>query len=572
MANSLYQDLMLRIGTLRIERESFIAHWRELSEFVTPRRGRFMTSDRNDGSIRNTRIINGKATRAHTVMRAGLLSGVASPSRPWFHLRTPDPAMMEFQPVRVWLQQVEEVLRNVFNGSNFYNMAPTLLGELGLFGTGAMLDVDDFDDIARFYTQTVGSYMLGLDDKLRVNTLAREFEMTTSQMVQKFGLERVSSAVKTAYDNGNYDAWWKVYHVIEPNPDRDYGSPMSVDKRFRSVYFENCEKKSGYQPDSMLQVAGFDDFPAYCPRWETTGEDIYGTNCPGMVALGDVKQLQMQEKRKAQGIDKMVNPPLHGPAALKNVPVSSLPGGLTVYDGGERNQLAPIYMVNPQLQELRLDMQSVESRIDEAFMVDMFLAITSMEGIQPRNQFELQERNQERLLQIGPALEQLHSEFLSPAINRNFDKLVKLSLPMWQGRSMRGPLPPPPQELEGQLLQIAFVSTLAQAQRAVATGAIDRLAAYVGGLVKAGLSDGLKFDGDQSIDEYSSLMGAPARLIVPDEVVEQRRAAAQQQQAMAAQAQLAEMAAGAMKDASQAQVGDQNALEALGGAVARRNR
>ena len=51
-----------------------------------------------------------------------------------------------------------------------------------------------------------------------------------------------------------------------------------------------------------------------------------------MEALGDIKQLQHEQLRKAQGIDYQTNPPLQVPSHLKNSPIDRLPGGITYYD------------------------------------------------------------------------------------------------------------------------------------------------------------------------------------------------------------------------------------------------
>ena len=73
----------------------------------------------------------------------------------------------------------------------------------------------------------------------------------------------------------------------------------------------------------------------------------------------------IMEKRKGQAIDKMVNPPLTGPASVRNVPVSSLPGGLTLYDGNSsQNKLESLYQVNFPIDQLVNDMDRVERRID----------------------------------------------------------------------------------------------------------------------------------------------------------------------------------------------------------------
>lgn len=529
-----------RKAAMDSERTSFTSHYQDLSKFIQPRRGRFFVQDRNKGDRRYQNIINSKATQALRIARAGMFAGTMSPARPWFTLGTQDPGLMEFQPVKIWLNEVTRTMRSIFNEGNLYNMAPVLLGELVTFGTGCMTHVDDFEDVARFYTHTVGSYTIAQDRDFKVDTLVRQFEMTVLQIVEEFGLENVSQKVKDAWDRSDYETWMPVVHFIEPNPDVDNLRAGGQFKKWRSVKYE--PGNDFREKDRFLSKRGFDQFPAYCPRWDVTGEDIYGTDCPAMTALGDIKSLQVEEKRKAQAIDKMVNPPLSGPPSLRNVPVSGLPGGLTIYDGNSQgNKLEPLYTVNPQLNELMLDIQKVEARIDTAFYVDMFLAISNMEGIQPRNQEELLQRNEERLLQLGPVLERIHGELLAPLIDRTFNQMVKAEL-----------IPTPPEELQGSALKVEFISSLATAQKAVDTAGIDRLTAYVGGLVEVGFEGATdKFDADQAIDEYAELIGTPPKLIVPDDVVAQQRAerAAQQaQQLRMEQLTQAAQAAGGIAD------------------------
>lgn len=547
MADQSLKDYYNRRKTeLEQERSSFISHWQELADFISPRRGRFIRSDVNKGDKRHNNIINSRASQAHKIARSGMLAGTMSPSRPWFSLETHDPDLMEHPGVRDYLYKVERLIRSILNESNFYGMASQFLGDLILFGTSCMTHVDDFDSVARFYTHTAGSYSLGINDKQKVDTILREFEWSAIQIVQAFGIQNVSASVKNAVDKGNYLARYPVCHIIEPNDDYRPSSKLSKNKLWKSVYYEPSDRE-----DKFLEIRGFDEFPAYAPRWDATDGDIYGTDCPGMTALGDVKQLQLEEKRKAQGIDMMVFPPLTGPPSVRNVPISSLPGGLTVFDGDDQKQaLRSLYNVNLPLQELRIDIDAVERRINEAFYVDMFLAISNMEGIQPRNQLDIMQRNEERLLQLGPVLERLHSDFLDQLIDRVYNQCARADI-----------LPPPPPDLQGQALKVRYVSTLAMAQRAVATQSIDRIVALAGNMASIGLTDALrKIDASQAMDEYAQAIGTPPSIIVPDEVVEQQIAA--ERQAMQAQQALeaAQGAANTAKMASDAKTGDRNVL------------
>jgi hypothetical protein len=539
-----------------IERQTFIAHYKDLQQYISPRRGRFFDEDRNKGGKKHQFIINSVATQALRIAAAGMVNGTMNPSRPWFALESFDPDLMESALVRSWLHNVELIIRTILNESNFYNMAPVFLKELLLFGTSFMTHVDDFDDVARFYAHTAGSYYLAQNDRLEIDTVARKFQWPLIQIIEKWGLENVSRTLKEAYDKGNYSSWYPIVHFITPNNEFNPNSKLSRDKAFSSCYFE----PNNPNPDTekFLSKKGFDVFPGYAARWDVTEGDIYGVDCPGMTSLGDVKQLQLEEKRKAQAIDKMVNPPLMGPPGIRNVAVSSLPGGLTAYEGDDAKQkLSPIYQVDPRLQELRLDMDAVEKRINNAFFVDLFLAISNMEGIQPRNQLDLAQRNEERLIQLGPVLERLHGEFLAKMVSRLFDQGIAADI-----------FPEAPPELEGTPVKIRFISTLALAQKAVITSDIERLTSYLGVLVQTGKQDALdKFDADQAIDEYSRAIGIPPKIVLSDELVGEKR----QAQAEAAQAQqmmaMAQQGADIANTVSQADTGEGNILgDLVGGA------
>ena len=537
-----------RVSSLRTERSSFITHWRDIAQFVSPRRGRFETTDRNRGNKPYGAIVNGKATWSLREAAAGLFTGTMSPARPWHWLRPAgDPDLNEFAPVRQWLHDVAMQQREIFRRSNLYSMAHLMLKDLLLFGSGCMAHENDEKSVARFYTEPVGSYMVGQDSHYRVNTVVREKELTVEQIMQRWE-GTASIGVKTAYERGDYDKPFEVIHYVGPNPSYVPDNPMADKKRWLSLYYEPGNLMS----EGFLSTGGFDVFPFYVPRWEVTGNDTYATDCPGMQALGDVRSLQSQERVKARAVAKMADPPLHGPPSLRNVPVNALPGGTTIYDttgSAQGKGLQPVYMVDPKVGELNLDIARTEERIDKAFFVELFRAISSMEGVQPRNQLELTQRNQEALLQLGPALQRLHQDFFEHLIDRTFNQQVAANM-----------LPPPPPELEGQELEVHFVSALAMAQQAVTTGNVERLAGFTSGLAQSGFPDAVdKFDADQAVDLMAELTGAPPEIVRSDDAVADMRKQRQEAQEEERQAMIQAEQAKAM--GAQAQ-----ATEALGNA------
>lgn len=544
------QRLLARKSALWTERSSWITHWREISDYQQPRAGRFVVTDRNKGDKRANHILDNTAVFGARTLAAGLMSGVTSPARPWFRLEIRDKDLMESGPVKTWLHDTAALLRAIFASSNTYRSLHTTYEELGLFGTGASIVLPNFNNVVHHYPLTVGEYALATNAEGEVDTLCREFQMTVAQMVEQFGKDNCSTTVRDMFNRGQYDAWVDVIHLVEPRKERDNTKRDGRNMRFASCYLEPGKDNS----DQFLSESGFQRFPVLAPRWVVTGNDVYGTS-PGMECLGDVKQLQHQQLRKGQAIDYQVNPPLQVPTKYKEAAKARLPGGVFYVDSMGPNQgVRSAFDVNLNLQHLREDIMDVRERIRSAYYADLFLMLANdnRSGITAT---EVAERHEEKLLMLGPVLERLHNELLSPLIDTTFDYAARAGI-----------LPEAPPELEGMDLNVEFISVLAQAQRAVATQGMDRLLGTVSQMaaVKPDVLDKLNFD--QIVDNYGEAYGVDPKAIVPDDQVaairQQRAAAMQAQQAAATAPQVVESA----KTASEIDTGNlQDVLTSLQG-------
>ena len=554
-SETLKQRLNIMRSAMESDRSSFIQHWRDLSDYILPRRAQFTLSDSNKGDKRNQKILDSTATLAARTLRSCMMSGVTSPARPWFRLTTPDPDLAEFGSVKEWLHIVSQRMGTVFLKSNLYNVLPTIYGDMGTFGTAAMYIEEDFDDVIRCYSFPIGSYMIATNARRKVDGFNREFRFTVRQLIEQFGytesgkvdLSKFSEIVKNHYERKNQSAWIDVCHVIYPNDQYDGNGLMSNQKRYRSLYYEKGEPDEKYLSDK-----GYSYFPVLCPRWETTGEDVYGTECPGMIALSDVKALQIMQKRRLQAIEKHVNPPMIAPAMLKTQKVSTIPGDITYVDEREGMKgLRPAYEVDPKTLSIELAINEHQERISRVFYEDLFLMLinTDRREITAR---EIDERHEEKLLALGPVLEQLNQDVLDPLIDITFDIMYR-----------QGLIPEPPEEIAGTQLKVEYISILAQAQKMVGLAGIERFAGFVGQVATYDPQVLDKVDRDQMIDEYGDITGVPPRIIVPDDKVaairEGRAAVAKQQEQMAALASGAKTA----KDLSGANLDNNNALTAL---------
>lgn len=544
MADTIPRDrLLTRWGQLKTERATWWAHWKEISDNLLPRSGRFFVQDRNRGQRRHNTIYDNTGTRALRVLAAGMMSGMTSPARPWFRLATADADLMKYAPVKLWLADVSTLMHAVFQRSNTYRALHSMYEELGAFGTAASIVMPDFQNVIHHYPLTTGEYCIATNWKGEVSTLYREFQKTVHELVAEFGIDKVSQSVKSLYERGSLDAWVTIIHAIEPRSDRDPGKRDAKNMAWRSVYFEQ-----GGKAGEVLRESGFRRFPALCPRWATSGGDIYG-NSPGMEALGDIKQLQHEQLRKAMCIDYQTKPPLQVPTSMKNRDVETLPGGVSYVDmAGPNASIKTAFDVRLDLSHLLADIQDVRGRIEGAFYADLFLMLANQTDAR-MTATEVAERHEEKLLMLGPVLERLQNELLDPLIEMAFDAIMDAGI-----------VPPPPDELQGHDINVELVSMLAQAQRAVGTNSIDRFVGNLGAVAQFKPEVLDKFDADQWADIYSDSLGLDPQIIVPADQVQalrQQRAQAQQQ---AQQAALMNQGADTAQKLAAAKTGEPNAL------------
>lgn len=511
--------LYRRVGALNNERSSWMTHWMELSKFLMPRTGRFLITDRNRGNKRHNNIYDNAATRALRVLGAGLMSGATSPARPWIRVVTADPDMMDSEAVKVWCAKVTQIILDIFQRSNTYRSLQNIYEELGAYGTGCMVMADDFESVIHQFPLTAGEYSIAQNWRGDVDTMSREFEKTVENLVGEFGYDNCSSFVKNSWDRGNYDTWAPVCHLIEPRKNRDDSKLDAKNMKYRSVYFEPDQRQN-----TVLRESGMKKFRALAPRWSISGGDIYG-NSPGMEALGHVKEAQHNRLMKGTAIDYQVKPPLQIPTQLKNAPQSRLPGGEFYYDqtnpgGGVRSA----FNVQLDVRTLMEDIQDIREQIDETFYVQLFLLLSSNDAVTSKlTATQVGEMKEEKLLMLGPVLERLHNELLSPLVGMTFDRAIETGL-----------LPPAPEELNGKELNVEFVSVLAQAQRAISTNSTDRFVMNLGAIAqfKPGVLD--KFDEDKWAEKYADMLGVDPELIVADDkvaLIRKAKAQAAQQQA-----------------------------------------
>jgi hypothetical protein len=249
-----------------------------------------------------------------------------------------------------------------------------------------------------------------------------------------------------------------------------------------------------------------------------------------------------------------------GDPVLKNEPSSIRPGDITYVEASEgRRSFTPAFEVRPEaLMPLVNDIKEVQARIQRAFLVDVFMAITNMEGVQPRNDLEIAERKQEKLQRLGPVIGLWKSE-VAPALLQRALAIVQ----------RRGLLAPRPMNMRNLSLKFAFTDMVTLAQLGAETAGMERTMQVLGNLSAAArgaqLPDPLRIlNMEMWARIYADRMHAPEKGLYTPQQVEQNDKLRAKQMQQAQMPALAQSAVDGAKTLSQTELGGgQNALMAM---------
>lgn len=561
--DTIYVHLEGRLNAMRAWRYSWWNSWAILAKFFVPFRYVWLVVANKmwRGHLLNDAIIDSTGQLAVRTCKSGMWTGLTSPSRPWFKLGIGLPWVDLDADGKSWLEDTEQKAYTVLGQSNFYDIMAQAFEDLTVFGSAPVTIYEDAEDVARFYLPCAGEYYLDVGARLAVDTNYREFTLNVKQIVEQFTLERCPTQVRKLWFQGGaaLSTEFIVAHAIEPNfplgsrnPGAAKISVVPQEFTWREVYWLKAIKT-----DRALSIRGFHSQPFMGLMWKRVSNDAYGRS-PCMDALGDTKQVQLQTLRENEFLEKGVRPPMGADPAMKNEPSSIMPGQITyTATDGSRKGFWPLFEVKPEwLNAIREGKKEVNARIDHCLFVDLFMAISRMEGVQPRNELELTKRDLERLQELGPVISLVEGQ-LDIGLRRILDILTRRKL-----------LKPMPASLKNVPLKITYTSIMRLAQKSAEAVAMKDGFATAGELSAAakaaGVPDPIRvINLDDAYRHYLEITNFPNKAIFTEDEVKEHdaiRAKVQQQAQIPGQAMAGVNAAKTLADT---QIAPGNALSAI---------
>lgn len=556
MADSRATDIMEQQQKLRAQRFNWDNLYQQVAERCWPQMADFNVK-RASGENRSEKVFDSTAILA-LERGAAAFHSLMVPDNSFWHglaISGADPELMEFQPVKAWLDDCRKVMFSLRRSpkANFSGQSQECIRTLLGFGTQCMFTEEVYGGGKRGSTgiryKSIHLSEIDFTENAHgmVDSNYRLFEFTARQAVEMWGLDKMPDKIKQAYEKHDEASKFEFIHHVAPNRKRD---PRRLDwagKAFYSCYV-SVEGKV------VIDEGGYRRFPYHISRYATNPREGRGRG-PAIVLLPDIKMINEQEKTRLRAGHLSVDPPLllYEDGALQGFQMRPRALNYGGVDDQGRQLVQPLQTganlpwANDLLEERR-------KLINEGFWLTLFQILVDNPQMTAT---EAMLRAQEKGQLLAAPLGRQQAEWFGPMIRREIDIAAEAGL-----------LPPPPEELLpylnveasptgfswdiGEEIDIEYTSPLARLIRAEDGVAIIRTFEQLAPFAQVDPTVFDEFHPQRVAAELANINGVPAKVRRSDAEKKALKAgrdmALQQQQTLAA----APVAADAAKSLAEA--------------------
>lgn len=560
--------ILKRFDMAKNKRAQFVNIWQEVADLVLPSRGGFYNLSTDNTSVvpydTSPAKYDDTATNALVKAASAFFSYTANPATQWFNFslvsyttRTTRQfsvdQLLKRREVRDWLTTASEITAKYINGKaqkGWHALAQEVLA----FSTSALFVLEDPSE------SIVNIQPVALKDLYILNNLSgnigevyRTVVMTNEQVYYQF---KEKGTIPHELENVALQDPLKervILHAVYPRLSRDTSAWDAKNMPFASIWIDIATK-------SILYESGFEEMPYAVARINVPAGYVYGFS-PAMNVRHTIKSLNKLVKQKLTAGDLALMPSMNVPLDTYVNPLSMKPASLNYHEPDAQYRAEPMHTIG-NFQINTETIKDARDQVRQGLLIDL---------IEQTNKDNTYQAMQEQLLQLklmSPWQGSIEEDCLKPLVIRVFSILKRRG----------GILPEMPAILQRAIenrsvkLSIVYESPLAKAQQHFKVSAIERVLSFAGSLANLGGMNAVNVD--ETIRLYSELLGAPPGVLYsPEELEEKNRQQSQmiqqQQDALLRQqqAQTAQSEAGAARDASQAQLIQQQLSNAIGGGL-----
>lgn len=470
-------------------------------------------------------ILNTLPKKAIKTSINGIMGHVMSPSLAWFRFNSIN---KKFYPTdrlygaNDYLEKCQQFLLFIFSQTSFYSAVKMAISDAFIIGTGYLMTVDDQDKNKIHYRCIDPQNMyIGEDDNNYVDTVFKEFSMTTSQAVKAFGDKLPKSILQDFKKGVNSDV--KFLDCIYPE-----GSIFNATTREKIVV---TNKKYAhiiycFKENVIISESGYDEIPYSIFRYnrETTkhpyGISIIMDLIPDILRLFDFCRIQ------ESGAQQQGDPTMFMPYSWQEGNGIDRTPGATNYVRMDNGQPYSVN-ANIRLNEIDNNIAKLEDYVYEATNAKLFDILMRSANIQQTATW-VNEIKGESLVLMASIMDTMQEELIAPVVGRTYSILRR-----------SGMIPPMPDDLkatsENGQIRIELEGPLIKRMRSYmeANGIIHGLQ-FVGSVLQMNPNASVNIDWDEMLRQGAMAQGLPQTIIKEyadvQKIKKQQLEQAQQQQ------------------------------------------
>lgn len=382
-----------RQSKLETDKSNFEDRFEDIADYVSPHR-----EDIRDtlvkGESKGNKIFDGTAVSAAVLATDGIHGYHVSPAFDWFKYSMNRKHVNKVLEIREWLDEIEFNMYTALNRSNFYSEMWSFIYDGFTMGTSSIYPEEDLaEERIVFETIHPGEFYMAENKYGEIDVLHRKKKITARKLVQMFGEENLPDKIKNSHREQPFGEH-EVVHAVFPREEFDNRMKDVGNKRFASVWMIT-------EGNHIARVSGFDEFPYHSWRYMKTGKEVYGVS-PAMLAMADIKGLNIMSKTLLGAAQLHLDPPLNVPSYLAGQ-VQWKPRGLNYLKDATADRITPVNTGGQYPVGIDRE-QAKQAQIKERFHVDTFLLLTQMAGEGTRTATEVNELMAEKAAVLGAEL------------------------------------------------------------------------------------------------------------------------------------------------------------------------
>lgn len=511
-------------------RRAYEPLWEEIAEYIFPRRtginyklspGLKQTSKQYDSTAELG--LNDLASSMH-----GTLTPV---SMVWSSFKLRDNRLNQMKEVKDWLEMCGNSMTLARNQSNFRSEIHEVYLDLSGFGQGCIFVEEKpiyypgFNGL-QYKSLTNSEYCTSENAEGKVDTVYREFELTASAAIRRFGEDNLGKKITDAADKKPFEKF-KFLHCVYP---KEMEFKPIKGQPFVSYYI-------GIDDRNLITSRNYWEFPFIVPRWSKASGEDYGRG-RGHIALPDVKTLNKAKEFGLKAWAKDLDPPTFERDGGVIGSLKSYPGGRNI--ARDKDSIWTLdHKIRYDVSQIKED--ALRQSIRQVFFSDQLNLPekSEMREMEVAVRYELMQRI------LGPALGRFEGEGLNPLIEREFGIMMRAT-------SGKYPVLPPPPPILARMgikeIDIEYEGPLAKAQRQHEMTRMQKVMAFAGeiGQVYPAVFD--NFNGDEVIRIAAEVEGMPSRAMTSTEEIKTIRDQRAKAQAEEKEKQDMERLAAGLKD------------------------